>query len=179
MVLVWRALRASWGWCFRLGFCRASFCCTRMVCVCFSFEVCLVVREGERICLKELRLGRDELSRKQTLLMNRTLYYAQKSKCHQQHGAIVVKSGRVVGFSCNKRINNPAQFCNDLFNEHREYISLHAEVAALRNVSPELAKGSTVYIGRLLKNGEPGFSRPCSRCEEFLNELGVKRVVYT
>lgn len=135
--------------------------------------------KGENACLKELRLGRDALSRKQTLLMNRTLHYAAKSKCHQQHGAIVVKSGRVVGSSCNKNINNPAHFCNDLFNEYREYISLHAEVAALRNVSPDVARGSTVYVGRLLKNGTPGFSRPCSECEKFLNSLGVKRVVYT
>ena len=111
--------------------------------------------------------------------MNRTLHYASKSKCHQQHGAIVVKSGRVVGSSCNKNINNPSQFCKDLFNEYREYISLHAEVAALRNVSPDVAKGSTVYVGRLLKDGTPGFSRPCAECEKFLIELGVKRVVYT
>lgn len=130
-------------------------------------------------CLKELRLGRDKLSRKQSLLMNRTLYYASQSECHQRHGAIVVKSGRVISTSCNKNNNNPAHFCDDLFNEHRKYISTHAEVAALKGVSPDQAKGAVVYVGRLLRSGEPGLSKPCPECTKVLNEMGVKKVVYT
>lgn len=129
--------------------------------------------------LKELRLGRDHLSRKQSTLLNRTLHYASQSQCRQQHGAIVVKSGRIVGSSCNKDINDSSQFCDDLFYTYREYISLHAEIAALRGVSPDVARGSTVYVGRILKDGTPGFSRPCAQCEEHLNMLGVKKVIYT
>ena len=111
--------------------------------------------------------------------MNRTLHYASKSQCKQQHSAIVVKSGRIVGSSCNKNINDPSKFCNDLFNAYRKYISLHAEIAALKGVSPDVAKGSTVYVGRVLKDGTPGMSRPCAQCEKYLNELGVKKVIYT
>ena len=130
-------------------------------------------------CLKELRLGRDKLSRKQSLLMNRTLHYASQSECHQRHGAIVVKSGRVISTSCNKNNNNPAHFCDDLFNDHRKYISTHAEVAALKGVSPDQAKGAVVYVGRLLRSGEPGLSKPCPECTKVLNDMGVKKVVYT
>lgn len=130
-------------------------------------------------CLKEMRLGRDELSRKQSLLINRTLYYASRSSCHQRHGAMVVKSGRVISISTNRNNNNPANFCTHLFNEYREYVSIHAEVAALKNVSPKKARGATIYVARVMKNGEPGYSRPCPECAKVLEEMGIKKVIYT
>ena len=111
--------------------------------------------------------------------MNRTLDYALDSECHQQHGAILVKSGRIISRSINKNLNNASMFCNDLFNEYRDHISIHAEVAALKGVSLEIIKGSTMYVGRVLKNGEPGLSRPCKNCEKILNDMGVKKVIYS
>lgn len=130
-------------------------------------------------CLKELRLGRDDLSRKQSLLINRTLNYATRSRCRMQHGAMVVKSGRIISMSNNKMVNHPDVFCQDMFEQHRAYVSMHAEVAALQGVSPEVARGSTVYVARMLRDGTPGMSRPCPRCEAYLNEMGVKKVIYT
>ena len=137
------------------------------------------IKEGYKACLKELRLGRDKLSRKQSMLIDRTLEYASRSQCHQRHGAIVVKSGRIIASSYNKTNNNPAQFCQDLFNEYRGYISTHAEVAALKTVSPQQARGATVYVARIMRDGKPGLSKPCPECAKILDELGVKKVIHT
>ena len=111
--------------------------------------------------------------------MNRTLHYASQSECHQRHGAIVVKSGRVISTSCNKNNNNPAHFCDDLFNEHRKYISTHAEVAALKGVSPDQAKGAVVYVGRLLRSGEPGLSKPCPEWTTEHTGMEEEKIDYT
>lgn len=129
--------------------------------------------------LKELRFGRDKISRRETHLMNRTLHRALESECHQQHGAMVVKSGRILGLATNKMNNDPSKFCDDLFNKHRNLISTHAEVAAMKGISPEVAKGSTVFVGRVLKDGTPGLSKPCPNCEAFLVSMGVRKVIYT
>ena len=136
-------------------------------------------KEGYRRCLKELHLGTDKLSNKQSFLIGRAVEYAAKSQCHQKHGAIVVKSGRIIATSCNKANNNPAHFCEDLFNEYRGYISTHAEVAALKMVSPQQARGATVYVARIMSDGSPGYSKPCPNCARLLDELGIKKVIYT
>ena len=131
------------------------------------------------MCFKELKLGRDRLSRKQTLLLNRTLKHALSSECHQQHGAMLVKSGRIISLSVNKNYNNADMFCNNLFNKYRDKISIHAEIAAIKGVSEDVVKGSTIYVARVLKNGGPGLSKPCKSCEKTLNEMGVKKVIYS
>jgi len=71
-------------------------------------------------------------------------------------GAVAVKDGRILGRSC-----------------HRRFGEDHAEVALLKSLSPEEARGATVYV-----NLEPcchvGKTAPCTTA---LIEAGVARVV--
>lgn len=99
---------------------------------------------------------------------------AQTSLCRQKHGAVVIRNGNVVSFATNKDIN----LVDNLDEQHvKAHASVHAEVAALSRVSNP--RGCTVYVSRAMKSGEPGYSKPCARCQKYLDEAGVKRVVWT
>lgn len=85
--------------------------------------------------------------------------------------AIVASSGRVLGVGTNQPKNDPAMEGIPLTS-----CSIHAEVAALRQVD---AEGSTLYVARVTRGGRRGMARPCHRCEEFARAMGVRRVVWT
>jgi len=39
--------------------------------------------------------------------------------------------------------------------------------------------GSTVYVARVMKNGELALSKPCANCERMMRARGVKKVYYS
>lgn len=96
---------------------------------------------------------------------------AAASEMKQQHGAVVVKGGRVLSIGINKLKNNP---------EHvQEYnkCSVHAEADALSRVKNPA--GCTVYVARINNSGNTMFSRPCDNCHKLMVSLGVSKVIYT
>lgn len=94
---------------------------------------------------------------------------SQMSCCRQRHGAIVYKSGRILGRGINFYRNLP---CDAI---PAGCISVHAEIAATRRIAPCNLVGSTVYVAR----SHFALSKPCSQCEKALRKAGVKRVVYS
>lgn len=105
--------------------------------------------------------------------LRRAYEVAKNSKCRQRHGAVVVRNGNILSFATNKDIND----MRVMDEKHiRTHASVHAEVAALSRVADP--RGCTVYVARVLKAG-PGLSKPCERCQEYLDSAGVKRVVWT
>lgn len=96
-----------------------------------------------------------------------------KSNMKQQHGAIIVKSGRVISVGWNVLKNDP----NNVSAEHLErYCSVHAEAMAIARAS--VPAGATIYIARN-KSGRERFSKPCRGCERAIIEARISRVVYT
>lgn len=67
------------------------------------------------------------------------------------------------------------------FGRNNQSICLHAEVDAirkwLRNEGRE--SGGTMYVARVLKNGEPALARPCEGCERALVAFGIEEVEWT
>jgi deoxycytidylate deaminase len=114
------------------------------------------------------------LSRRQKSLLSMALKIAETSDMPQKHGAIIVKSGRVLALGVNKWRNKDLRKTQNGYNPNLTY---HAEVDALNRFAD--VRGATIYIARLGKNGEPRFSRPCSRCLEALQDAGIKKIVYT
>lgn len=57
--------------------------------------------------------------------------------------------------------------------------SMHAELVAVLNTNPKVLRGSTVYVAKLGKNGEPAKSKPCKGCIKMLKRKGVRVVHYT
>ena len=84
-------------------------------------------------------------------------------------GALVVKSGRVMGGSPNITRRSPRTPPNRF--------STHAEIAAIA-VSSDCDK-STLYIARLNNSDQYSISRPCAWCMQKIIESGVSRVVFT
>ncbi len=92
-------------------------------------------------------------------------------------GCVITKGGRVIstGINKTKRAKDSAR---------PMYESIHAEEAAILRVlrRPDGLKhlaGSTIFITRVLKNGETGLAKPCPSCQALINSVGIKKVVHT
>jgi deoxycytidylate deaminase len=96
-----------------------------------------------------------------------------KSNMQQKHGAVIVKSGRVLATGWNVLKNDP----NNISEEHLEqFCSVHAEAMAIARATRTI--GATIYIARS-KNGRPRFSKPCNGCQNAIDKAGIKQVIYT
>jgi deoxycytidylate deaminase len=95
-----------------------------------------------------------------------------KSNMKQQHGAVLVKSGRVISVGWNTLKNDP----NNISERHMSYCSVHAEAMAIARASQ--TAGATIYVARN-KKGQERFSKPCRGCERAISMAGIRRVVYT
>ena len=107
-------------------------------------------------------------------MLNRAVGVALTSNLRHRHGAIVYKSGRVLDARSNLFRNEHPSMGISAFD-----YTTHAEVAALRGLSQELVSGSTVYVARINKQGEPRYSEPCKECVDYMYQRGVKRIVHT
>lgn len=99
---------------------------------------------------------------------------ALSSKERRKHGAVIVKSNRVLSIGVNKFRNHP-----DIIPEHliKTSCSIHAEVDALNKIKN--AKGAKLYVARVNNQGQRMFSRPCNYCFKAIREAGIKEIVYT
>ena len=102
-------------------------------------------------------------------------YMAQKSSARQRHGAVVFKSGRVLGTGFNKDRNNP-----DIVSpEHiKGHCSVHAEIDAIRDANWNV-RGATIFVARINGKGMDRNSKPCERCQVVIEETEIKKVIYT
>lgn len=96
-------------------------------------------------------------------------------------GAVIAKNGRVLSIGNNavRYYKNPKGLKVSRVWED----SLHAEQAAILKLlnarrQDELI-GSTIFVSRVRKNGNPGLAKPCAICSELIRAVGIKKVVYT
>jgi tRNA(Arg) A34 adenosine deaminase TadA len=111
----------------------------------------------------------EPVSNTDTSFLSAACKIAQTSDYRFRMAALLVKSGRVLGGDVNvPRItpDTPPQRC-----------STHAEVRVLK--STKNTQGSTLYVARLLLNGEVAMAKPCVWCLETIISSGVSKVVFT
>lgn len=101
----------------------------------------------------------------------RALEVAGTSKCRYKHGCVVVQNGRVIASATNKKVGDPEM------GWRRSHV--HAEVAAINAAGKNAVSGSVVYVARVWADGSPAESKPCKRCESFMERHGVAQVVWT
>lgn len=108
--------------------------------------------------------------------LKRAYELAKESSCRHKHGAVVVRNGNILamGNNIHRELNAADAADTEFFKKHA---SIHAEVAAVRQVANP--QGCTVYVARVMADGSPGLSKPCHRCAKYLEEMGVRRVVWT
>jgi len=101
---------------------------------------------------------------------------AKQSGERFQHGAVVVKSGKPISMGVNKRRTDPLAFGEDTeaIKCHSGY---HAEVSALKRI--KAPNNVVLYVARVNAAGMPAMSKPCSRCQEYIDALGIKKIIFT
>ena len=87
-------------------------------------------------------------------------------------GAVVVKNGRVLSIACNSIRHKKGRFDKKWIN------SLHAEQAALLQLTDAQTKRAILYIVRVKSSGAFGSSFPCPHCQSIIIQKGIKRVHY-
>jgi deoxycytidylate deaminase len=102
-------------------------------------------------------------------------YLAARSSARKKHGAIVVKSGRVLGVGFNKDRNSPFTLSPEHIKKHS---SRHAEIEAIRDANWNV-KGATIFVARVNNQGIDRDSKPCSLCDAIITETQIKKVIYT
>ena len=115
------------------------------------------------------------LSKKDVSFLNIARYLADRSEEKKKHGAVVVKSGRVVGAGFNKFKNHPDVVPESLIKVH---CSRHAEEVAIREAGTN-AKGAILYVARVNNQGIDRNSKPCIVCAKLIKKSGIKKVIYT
>ena len=116
-----------------------------------------------------------DLSNSEKAYLSAARYFASKSKSRRMHGAVVVKSGRVIGTGFNKDRNNPYYVSPEHIKTH---CSVHAEVDAIRDANWNV-RGAVLYVARVNNAGEDRNSKPCARCQVVIEETQIKKVIYT
>lgn len=116
------------------------------------------------------------LSNKDEAYLSVARYFASKSKARKTHGAVVVKGGRVLGIGWNKNRNHPMIVSPEHIKTDCSY---HAEEVAIKEAGEENVKGAIIYVARVNKSGNDRDSKPCDRCTKLIDNVGIKRVVYT
>ena len=107
-------------------------------------------------------------------LIKLTLKVAEKSQHRFPIGAIIAIGSRILSLGINKYRTHPQQI-----NHHTNEVggSIHAELDAI--ISCQNTKDATIYIARLLSNGDAGLAKPCKICQKIIESCGIKKVVYT
>ena len=120
-------------------------------------------------------IGIKKLSKSEESFLSVARYLASKSMSRQKHGAVIVKSGRVIGTGFNKDRNNP----DSVSPEHiKTHCSRHAEIEAMRDASWNVS-GAILYVARVNKQGVDRNSKPCIRCDQAIESAQIKKVIYT
>ncbi len=92
-------------------------------------------------------------------------------------GAVLIKKKRVISFGINDmRRSHPKQ---QKYSTKKWAIGSHAELKCCIGVDLKDLQKSTMYVARILKNGNPALAKPCQCCQSILREFGVRKVFYT
>jgi hypothetical protein len=121
-----------------------------------------------------MKESESRLSNKDKRYLKLAVNTALSSKERRKHGAVIVKSNRVLSIGVNKFRNHP-----DIIPEPfiKQACSVHAEVDALKKISD--ARNATIYVARVNNQNKPMMSRPCNNCYSAIREAGIKNIVYT
>ena len=103
--------------------------------------------------------------------------FALKGETHYKLGAIIYSNGNKIvsgGYNQIRLFRN----LHPRFQHESYKAAICAEKAAILNAKTDL-KGLTMLVVRLNAKGELRLARPCKRCSEFIQHVGIKRVIYS
>jgi len=105
------------------------------------------------------------------LAINETI----KSDHKQMIGAVIFDKKRIL----SKGYNTCQRSVKNLHPKFQGFpYSVHAEVDAIIKARTDL-KGSSILVIRLNKKNQFQLSKPCKKCLEYLNYVGIKNIFYS
>lgn len=116
------------------------------------------------------------LSRSETAWLSRATNLAATSTVRQKHGAIIVRGGSILALGINSVRNESIRDLPD------SVYTTHAESAAIRSLGPvrkDSLAGCTLYVARISRGGNIGYSRPCDDCYRQIGLSGIKTIIFT
>lgn len=107
-------------------------------------------------------------------MFNAAYKVAKTSTFHRHRlGAVVVRGHRILATGSN----------SIRYSKEIKEGTLHAEEAAilklLKSRRQHLLSGADIYVSRVRPNGTVGLARPCDRCMDLIQSVGISRVFYT
>jgi pyrimidine deaminase RibD-like protein len=79
---------------------------------------------------------------------------------HYRHCAMVVRGGAILSVGVNNKV-------------------LHAEIAALEELTWSERKDTMVISLRIRKDGSLAMGKPCWKCMAYMRQYGVKKIMYS
>jgi len=108
-------------------------------------------------------------------LINIATDEAQKSDHKQKVGCVIFNKKRIL----SKGHNTCQKSVKKLHPKFQRYpFSVHAEVDAIIKAKKDL-KGSSILVIRLNKNNQFRLSKPCSKCMNYMDYVGIKNIYYS
>lgn len=102
---------------------------------------------------------------------------AQLSLFKHKHGAILVKSGKVI----QKAFNSPrfSSFA-ERFNQKEETTGTrHAELCCVLGIPKHITTGGTIIVVRVSNEGKFRNSTPCKMCQDIAQFAGIRKIIFT
>lgn len=109
--------------------------------------------------------------------INLAIQQAYQSIMPNRLGAVLVHKKTVLGAGYN-RSDHPILYTGKVPALHPN-MGMHAEVAAIHGLEYKITKGAILYVVRLRKNNTIALSKPCSSCQWYIGNVGIKRVIYS
>ena len=103
-------------------------------------------------------------------IIRQTIKIAGTSRHKQRVGAVVAMGPRIISSGINSYKTHP--------KSTSPYKTTHAEFSAILRANKELT-GATLYVVRLLATGELGLAKPCPDCRRFIEEMNLKKIIYS
>lgn len=105
---------------------------------------------------------------------------AEKSELvRARMGAVITKKKRILSTGVNKT----GRYYRKCPTSRKWEDSLHAEQAAILKLLNKGRHhdliGATLHISRISKDGRLALAKPCKHCQELIEAVGIKKVVYT
>lgn len=93
-------------------------------------------------------------------------------------GAVIYRRKAVLGRACNKLYTRARNLHPRYTRRPTSDGSIHAEVGAILGAKTNL-RGAEALVVRINRIGELRLARPCSHCQLYLENVGIKRVVFS
>ena len=113
-------------------------------------------------------------------MLPRKFIHARRASLHSDHpkhkmGAAVFHAGKLLAVGFNSLQTHPSTF------HYHDKFCRHAEIHALARAKSRkhYLDAAIVVVYRETKNGGVALAKPCEMCQDKMDELGIKEVLYT